>query len=101
MPTAYDCVRYGRGRMRPVAEWPCVALCNMLQTIRHPGTPAKADPRSRYGYIASRPAEAVKSGDTDTTAAAAGALAGVYHGFGAIPPEWVGRNLPMYLGERR
>lgn len=30
-------------------------------------------------------------GDTDTTAAVAGALAGVYYGLGAIPPEWVGR----------
>lgn len=26
-----------------------------------------------------------------TTAAVAGAIAGVYYGFGAIPPEWVGR----------
>lgn len=30
-------------------------------------------------------------GDTDTTAAVAGALAGVYYRFGAIPPKWVGR----------
>lgn len=30
-------------------------------------------------------------GDTDTTAAVAGAVAGVYYGFGAIPPEWVSR----------
>lgn len=30
-------------------------------------------------------------GDTDTTAAVAGAIAGVYYGLGAIPPEWVGR----------
>lgn len=28
-------------------------------------------------------------GDTDTTAAVAGAIAGVYDGFGAIPPKWV------------
>lgn len=28
--------------------------------------------------------------DTDTTAAVAGALAGVYYGFEAIPPKWVG-----------
>ena len=80
-------------------------------------------PRRRYGYIASRPAEAVKGGgycertleaalwcflntgpyadcvpaavnlggDTDTTAAVAGALAGVYYRFEAIPPKWVGR----------
>lgn len=27
--------------------------------------------------------------DTDTTAAVAGALAGVYYGFGAIPPKWI------------
>lgn len=30
-------------------------------------------------------------GDTGTAAAAAGAIAGVYYGFGAIPPGWVGR----------
>jgi ADP-ribosylglycohydrolase len=30
-------------------------------------------------------------GDTDTTAAVAGALAGVYYGFEAIPPKWVGQ----------
>lgn len=29
--------------------------------------------------------------DTDTTAAAAGALAGVYYGFEAIPPKWIGQ----------
>lgn len=107
----------------PVAEWSCVTLCDMLRTIRDVGTPAKGDLRHRYGYIASRPIEAVKSdgycehtleaalwcflntfsyadcvlaavnlgGDTDTTAAVAGAIAGVYYGFGAIPPKWVGR----------
>lgn len=107
----------------PVAEWSCVALCDMLRTIRNVGTPAKGDLWHRYGYIASRPVEAVESdgycehtleaalwcflntfsyadcvlaavnlgGDTDTTAAVAGAIAGVYYGFGAIPPKWVGR----------
>lgn len=107
----------------PVAEWSCVALCDMLRTIRNSGTPAKVDLRRRYGYIASRPIEAVKSGgycehtleaalwcflntssyadcvlaavnlgyDTDTTAAVAGALAGVYYGFEAIPPKWIGQ----------
>lgn len=30
-------------------------------------------------------------GDTDTTAAVAGALAGVYYGFEAIPPKWIGQ----------
>lgn len=30
-------------------------------------------------------------GDTDTTAAVAGAMAGVAYGYGAIPAEWVGR----------
>lgn len=107
----------------PVAEWSCVALCDILRTIRNVGTPAKGDLWHRYGYIASRPVEAVKSdgycehtleaaiwcflntssyvdcvlaavnlgGDTDTTAAVAGAIAGVYYGFGAIPPKWVGR----------
>ena len=29
--------------------------------------------------------------DTDTAAAAAGAIAGVYHGFEAIPPKWIDR----------
>lgn len=29
--------------------------------------------------------------DTDTTAAVAGAIAGVYYGFEAIPPKWVGQ----------
>lgn len=107
----------------PVAEWSCVALCDILRTIRNAGTPAKGDLWHRYGYIASRPVEAVKSDgycehtleaalwcflntlsyadcvltavnlgdDTDTTAAVAGAIAGVYYGFEAIPPKWVGR----------
>lgn len=107
----------------PVAEWSCVALCDMLRTIRNSGTPAKVDLRRRYGYIASRPVEAVKSDgycehtleaalwcflntgsyadcvlkavnlgdDTDTTAAVAGVLAGVYYRFEAIPPKWVDR----------
>lgn len=87
------------------------------------GAPAKHVLMRRYGHIASRPVEAIKSdgycehtleaaiwcflntgsyadcvltavnlgGDTDTTAAVAGAIAGVYYGFGAIPPKWVGR----------
>ncbi len=107
----------------PVAEWSCVALCDILRTIRNVGTPAKGDLWHRYGYIASRPVEAVKSdgycehtleaalwcflntfsyadcvlaavnlgGDTDTTAAVAGALAGVYYRFEAIPPKWIGQ----------
>ena len=107
----------------PVAEWSCVALCNILRTIRNVGTPAKGDLWHRCGHIASRPVGAVESNDycehtleaalwcflnttsyadcvltavnlgydTDTTAAVAGAIAGVYYGFGAIPPEWVGR----------
>lgn len=107
----------------PVAEWSCIALCDILRTIRNSGTPAKHVLWRRYGYIASRPVEAVKSGgycehtleaalwcflntdsyadcvlaavnlggDTDTTAAVAGALAGVYYGFGAIPPKWTGQ----------
>lgn len=107
----------------PVAEWSCVTPCDILWTIRNSGTPAKWVLWRRYGYIASRPVEAVKSdgyrehtleaalrcflntnsyadcvlaavnlgGDTDTTAAVAGALAGVYHRFEAIPPKWVGR----------
>lgn len=29
--------------------------------------------------------------DTDATAAVAGAIAGVYYGFGAIPPKWAGQ----------
>lgn len=29
--------------------------------------------------------------DTDTTAAVAGALAGTYYGFNAIPPQWIGK----------
>lgn len=107
----------------PVAEWSCVALCDILRTIRNVGTPAKGDLWHRYGYIASRPVRVVKSdgycehtleaalwcflntgsyadcvlkavnlgGDTDTTAAVAGAIAGVYHGFEAIPPKWIGQ----------
>lgn len=107
----------------PVAEWSCVTLCDVLWTIRHSGARARADLWRRYGHVASRPAEAVKSdgycehtleaalwclmntgsyadcvlaavnlgGDTDTTAAVAGALAGVHYGFEAIPPEWVGQ----------
>ena len=107
----------------PVAEWSCVTLCDILWTIRNSGTPAKWVLWRRYGYIASRPVEAVKSdgycehtleaalwcflnttsyadcvlaavnlgGDTDTTAAIAGAIAGVYDGFEAIPPKWVGQ----------
>lgn len=107
----------------PVAEWSCVALCDVLRAVRDAGTPAKGGLWRRYGYIASRPAGAVESdgycghtleaalwcflntpsyadcvlaavdlgGDTDTTAAVAGAIAGVCYGFGAIPPEWVGQ----------
>lgn len=47
----------------PVAERPCVAPCDMSRTIRNVGTPAKGDLRHRYGYIASRPVEAVESDD--------------------------------------
>lgn len=107
----------------PVAEWSCVALCDILRTVRNVGTRAKGDLWHRYGHIASRPVGAVESdgycehtleaalwcflntfsyadcvlaavnlgGDTDTTAAVAGAVAGVYYGFGAIPPEWIDR----------
>lgn len=107
----------------PVAEWSCVALCDILQTVRNSSTTAKHVLWHRYGRIASRPAGAVKSDgycehtleaalwcflntgsyadcvltavnlgdDTDTTAAVAGALAGVYYGFEAIPPKWVGQ----------
>ena len=107
----------------PVAEWSCVALCDILWTIRDLGTPAKCVLWRRYGCIASRPARAVKSDgycehtleaalwcflntssyaecvltavnlgdDTDTTAAVAGAIAGVYYGFEAIPPKWIGQ----------
>ena len=107
----------------PVAEWSCVALCDILRTIRNSGTPAKWVLLRRYGYIASRPVEAIKSDgycehtleaalwcflntssyadcvltavnlgdDADTTAAVAGAIAGVYYGFEAIPPKWVGQ----------
>lgn len=105
----------------PVTTWSCVTLCDMLRTIRNSGTLAKYDLLRRYGYIAARPAEVVKSDgycehtleaalwcflntssyadcvltavnlgyDTDTTAAVAGALAGVYYGFEAIPPKWI------------
>lgn len=107
----------------PVAEWSCVTLCDILWTVRNSGTPAKHVLWRRYGNIASRPVDAIKSGgycehtldaalwcflntnsyadcvlaavnlgyDTDTTAAVAGALAGVYYGFEAIPPKWVGQ----------
>lgn len=107
----------------PVAEWSCIALCDILRTIRNYGTPAKRVLWRRYGNIASRPVDAIESGgycehtldaalwcflntssyadcvlaavnlgyDTDTTAAVAGAIAGVYYGFGAIPPKWIGR----------
>lgn len=107
----------------PVAEWSCVTLCDILRTIRNSGTPAKHVLWRRYGHIASRPVDVVKSGgycehtleaalwcflntnsyadcvlaavnlggDTDTTAAVAGALAGVYYRLEAIPPKWVGQ----------
>lgn len=125
-----NCLDYGKVRAvsaithaHPVAEWSCVTLCDILWTIRDFGTPAKHVLWRRYGYIASRPARAVKSDgycehtletalwcflntssyadcvltavnlgdDTDTTAAVAGAIAGVYYGFEAIPPKWVGQ----------
>lgn len=105
----------------PVAEWSCVTLCDILWTVRNSGTPAKHVLWRRYGNIASRPVDAIKSGgycehtleaalwcflntssyadcvlaavnlgyDADTTAAVAGAIAGVYYGFEAIPPKWV------------
>ena len=106
-----------------VAEWSCIVLCDMLWTIRHSRTSAKCDLWRRYGNIASRPIDVVKSDgycehtleaalwcflntcsyadcvlaavnlgdDTDTTAAVAGAMAGVYYGFEAIPPKWIGQ----------
>lgn len=117
-------VEYDRDRMR--TQWlsghvSCYVTCYM--TIRNSGTPAKHVLWRRYGNIAARPAEAVKSdgycehtleaalwcflntgsyadcvltavnlgGDTDTTAAVAGALAGVYYGFEGTPPKWVGQ----------
>ena len=125
-----DCVDFDEVRAvsaithaHPVATWSCVALCDMLRVIRKSDATAKAELSDRYGYIASRPVEAVKSdgycehtleaalwcflntgsyadcvlaavnlgGDTDTTAAVAGAIAGVYYGFEAIPPKWVGQ----------
>lgn len=125
-----NCLDFGQVRAvsaithaHPVAKWSCVTLCDILWTVRNSGTFAKHVLMRRYGYIASRPVEAVKSdgycehtleaalwcflntssyadcvlaavnlgGDTDTTAAVAGAIAGVYYGFGAIPPKWVGQ----------
>lgn len=125
-----DCVDFGDVRAvsaithaHPVATWSCVALCDMLWVIRELGATAQSELFDRYGYIASRPVEAVKSdgycghtleaalwcflntgsyadcvlaavnlgGDTDTTAAVAGAVAGVYYGFEAIPPKWAGQ----------
>ena len=106
-----------------VAKWSCVTLCDILRTIRNSYTSAKCDLWRRYGHIASRPVDAIKSDgycehtleaalwcflntssyedcvlkavelgdDTDTTAAVAGALAGTYYGFEAIPPKWVGQ----------
>lgn len=107
----------------PVAEWSCVALCDTLWVIRELGAEAKGELWYRYGHVASRPIDAVRSDgycehtleaalwcflntnsyadcvlkavdlgdDTDTTAAVAGAIAGVYYGFEAIPPRWVGQ----------
>lgn len=107
----------------PVATWSCVALCDMFWVMRTVGATARSELFDRYGYIASRPVEAVKSdgycehtleaalwcflntgsyadcvlaavnlgGDTGTTAAVAGALAGVYYRFEAIPPKWIGQ----------
>ena len=47
---------------------------------------------ARTGSYADCVLTAVNLGDdTDTTAAVAGALAGVYYGFEAIPPKWVGQ----------
>lgn len=37
------------------------------------------------------PYEFCERGAFDCTGMAAGAIAGVYHGFEAIPPKWVGR----------
>lgn len=110
-----------RGLMRSCVYG--LAVGDALWVIRELGAEAKGELRCRYGHVASRPIEAVKSngycehtldaapwcflntgsyrdrvlkavdlgGDTDTTAAVAGAIAGVYHGFEAIPPRWVGQ----------
>lgn len=67
MSTTYNCVHYDRDRMRP-----CIYGLAVGDAL---------------GVLA-----AVNLGDdTDTTAAIAGAIAGVYYGFEAIPPKWVGQ----------
>lgn len=45
----------------PVAEWSCVTPCDILRTVRTSREPVKWALWRRYGYIASRPVEAVES----------------------------------------
>ena len=108
----------------PVAEWSCVALCDILEDLKCYGEGTGIyKVWQRYGFIAGLPRDEVKSdgycvhtlgaaiwclcntdtykdcvltavnlgGDTDTTAAVAGAMAGVAYGYEAIPPKWLGR----------
>ena len=108
MPTAGDC-GYGRGPMRPCAYGLAVGDAlgapygfRARDTFECTGTAGGGHCERTLeaalrcflntGSHADRVPAAVDSGgDTDTAAAAAGALAGVHHGFGAIPPEWTGR----------
>lgn len=105
----------------PVAEWSCVALCEILGVLKEHSRAGIDEVWQRYGFIAALPRDEVKSGgycvhtlaaaiwclcntsgyrdcvlaavdlgdDSDTTAAVAGALAGVAYGYDAIPPEWL------------
>lgn len=80
MSTAYNCVSYDRDRMRSCIyglaigdalgvsygfcerdAFECTGMVGGGTHGQYVGTPAKGDLRHRYGYIASRPVEAVES----------------------------------------
>ena len=107
----------------PVAQWSCVALCDILEDLKCYGKDGIYKVWQHYGFIAGLPRDEVKSdgycvhtlgaavwclcntrnyrecvlmavnlgGDSDTTAAVAGAMAGVAYGYEAIPPKWIGQ----------
>lgn len=86
MSTTYNCVHYDRDLMRS-----CIYGLAVGDAL---GVPYEFCGRNTFECTGMADADCVLTAvnlgdDTDTTAAVAGALAGVYYGFGAISPKWI------------